>query len=76
MPHTRYTRLVRKSERAQLARQEKKLVALARQLHRGCSDSVELPLVMTAKQRRRTRLEESGRHKPARHADEAEIRAA
>lgn len=71
MPHSRYTREIRKSERAQLARQEKELVDLARQLRRGCPDAVELPIVMTAKQCRRTRLEERRRRKPDRQTDNA-----
>lgn len=66
MPRNRYTRLVRKSERIQFDRQEKKLAALVRALRRGITEPTELAFVMSAKERRSTRLEHKRRHKPTR----------
>lgn len=69
MPRNRYIKLVRIRERAQISRQEKALIELARQLKRGLTTPIELPLFMTAKQRRSARLAQKRRYKPERQAN-------
>jgi hypothetical protein len=76
MPRNHYTKVIRKSEHTQLARQEKELINLIRQLRRGIATSIELPVSMTAKQRRSARLAQKREHRPSRQPDTPEIRAA
>lgn len=62
MPRNRYTKLIRKCECVQLARQEKNLAALTRAIRRSITEPVEqLPFVMGAKERRSIRLEQKRR---------------
>lgn len=69
MPRNRYTKLVRKSERAQLTYQERELIGLVNQLRRGITGLIELPIFLTAKQRRNARLEQNHRRRPHRSFD-------
>lgn len=72
MPRNRYTRLIRTSERTQLAHQEKQLTQLIHQLRRGIP---EVPLILPqvgAKERRTARLTQKRLHKPARLNHDAE----
>lgn len=67
MARNRYTKLVRKEQRAQLDRQERELVAVRRSLRRPVTETAVTPASET-KQRRRTRLERRRLDKPARYA--------
>lgn len=69
MPRNRYTALVRRSERIRTARLERDLIELTRQLRRGLATPIELPLLLTAKQRRSARLEQKRQRKPQRSTD-------
>lgn len=71
MSRNRYTKLIRKEQCAQLARQEKELVALRRSLRRPVIDAVVTPATET-KQRRRVRLERRKQDKPARYTAPAD----
>lgn len=66
MPRNRYPKLVHEEQRAQLARQEKALAALARELHRpSVTQSETLQVTDVAKEQRRIRRDRNLRHKPA-----------
>jgi hypothetical protein len=65
MARNKYTSAIHKIERAQIARQEKELDALARDLLRA-SEELLLPVINEAKERRQVRLEHNRRHKPSR----------
>lgn len=67
MSRNRYTKLVRKEQHIQLARQEKELAAIRRSLRRSVVDAVVAPTA-ESKQRRRARLERRKWDKPARYA--------
>ena len=58
MPRNRYTKLVRKSERGAVVRQERELPALAREFRHKSAESAAAPLIDGAKEHRRTRLEQ------------------
>jgi len=49
MPRNRYTKLVRKSERGAVARQESELPALAREFRHKSAESAAAPLIDGAK---------------------------
>ena len=66
MPRNRYTKLVRKSERGAVARQESELPALAREFRHKSACPMQRPSSSGAKEHRRTRLEQKWRHKPER----------
>lgn len=72
MPRNRYTRLVRKQQQAQIARQEKELAALAKKLKIQDDETHEVPLVNKEKVRRSARIEQDRRHRSKRrgNADE------
>lgn len=72
MPHSRYTRVVRERERAQLAHQEKKLTQLIRQLRCGITESPAVLPLTDAKERRSARLTQNRLHKPSRPNHDAE----
>lgn len=66
MPRNRYTETIHKDERAQLARQEKHLSAIAKALRYPDAGSEVLVSINKTKIRRETRLDHKRRHKPAR----------
>ena len=67
MARNRYTNIVHKEQRALMARQEKELAVLARELHRTVAEPAAAPVIDNGKQRRRTRLEARRLHRPKRH---------
>lgn len=71
MPHTRYTKYVRKRERARLTQQERELSALARVLHRLFAEPVVVPQIELLKDRRRARLAASQLHESRRTTNAA-----
>lgn len=68
MARNRYTKIIRKEQRAQIAHREKELASLARELHRAVAEPVAAPVTDDGKQRRRTRLEARRLHRPNRDA--------
>ncbi|TNC23711.1 hypothetical protein [Amycolatopsis alkalitolerans] len=66
MPRTRYTRLVHEHDEIRQEEQIRALRRLAHELHRQPTDVVEMAMVIDLKDRRRARLEQNRRHKPAR----------
>ncbi|GAA4536562.1 hypothetical protein [Amycolatopsis samaneae] len=66
MPRNRYTKLIRKSERAQLAKQVAELAALEKELHGTSKPAAPLPVRNEVKEKRGTRLAHKRRHKPER----------
>lgn len=66
MSRNRYTKLIRKEQRIQLARQEKELLSIRRSLRRPVTETAVTPVPVT-KQRRRARLERRRLDKPARY---------
>lgn len=67
MSRNRYTRHVHDEQRKQIVHQEKKLAALAQELHQPQATQPEtLPVTDIAKERRRIRRDLNLRHKPAR----------
>jgi len=69
MSRNRYTKLVRKSERSQIVRQEKELTVIRRKLRQDAKPTAVL-LADEAKECRSARLEQKMRHK-ARHRGDA-----
>lgn len=67
MSRNRYTKLVHKEQRMQIARQEKELAAVRRTLRRP-DTNVAVSADIEIKQRRRARLERRRLDKPARYA--------
>lgn len=68
MSRNHYTKIIRKEQRALLARQEKALAVLARELHRTATEPAAAPVADDGKQRRRIRLEMRRLHRPNRDA--------
>lgn len=66
MPRNSYTKLIRKSERAQLAQQEEEMTRLARSLSRKDTDISSVQPAGDGKERHRIRREQKRRHKPER----------
>jgi hypothetical protein len=66
MSRSRYTKIIHEEQRVLLARQEKALADLARELRRTASESAEAPVADDGKERRRSRLESRRLHKPKR----------
>jgi len=66
MPRTLYTKIVHQEQRIQLARQEKALFTLARELHHKIAEPVVAPATDNGKRHRRVRIEQQQRHKPIR----------
>lgn len=64
MSRNHFTKECHKRDRDQLARQEKQLALLARQLRRGITESPAALLLIDAKERRSTRLAGNRLHKP------------
>jgi hypothetical protein len=66
MSRNGYTPLVRQRQRAQIAKQEKELIAIAQRL--SCLDegATEIPTTTKAKARRSARLEQTRRRKSER----------
>lgn len=67
MSRNHYTKIVHKEQRAQIARREKELTSLARELHRTVAEPAAAPATDDGKQRRRSRLETRRLHRPKRH---------
>ncbi|MCU1490281.1 MAG: hypothetical protein JWM85_1686 [Acidimicrobiaceae bacterium] len=65
MPRTRYTKIVHQEQRIQLARQEKALFALARELRREITEPSPAPITDSGKQHRHARLAQKHRHTTA-----------
>lgn len=68
MARNRFTKIIRREQRALMARQEKELAVLARELHRRIAEPAAAPVTDDGKQRRRTRLETRRLHRPNRGA--------
>jgi hypothetical protein len=68
MSRNRYTKIVRKEQRAQLVRQEKELVAIRRKLLCQDIESVTVSPRNEGKERRSARMERKRLNKPQRHA--------
>jgi hypothetical protein len=68
MSRNRYTKIVRKEQRAQFARQEKELVAIRRKLLCQDIESVTVSPRNDAKERRSARLERKRLNTPTRPA--------
>ena len=68
MSRNHYTKIVHKEQRVLIARHEKELADLARELHRKIAEPVAAPVTDDGKQRRRTRLETRRLHRPNRDA--------
>jgi len=66
MSRNRYTSLIHEEQRALIARREKELVALARELHRTIAEPAVAPVTDNGKRHRRARIEQRRRHKPIR----------
>jgi hypothetical protein len=66
MSRNRYTKLIRKEQHSQFARQEKELVAIGRTLRRQDVESVTVSPRSEAKERRSARLERKHLNKPTR----------
>jgi|GEM_PF-2732497 hypothetical protein len=66
MPRNRYTKAVREQEQALLARQEKELSTVARNIRCGNGESAVAPPINEAKKHRRARLKHKCRHKSER----------
>lgn len=73
MPRNRYTKVVRRSEREQIARQEKELDVIRRKLCGQDAESTLIPLANEAKKRRSARVEQNRRHKPKRQGGTAGV---
>ncbi|HEX3786114.1 MAG TPA: hypothetical protein VHX38_41230 [Pseudonocardiaceae bacterium] len=69
MSRNRYTTLIRKDQRAQLAAQEKALEILARELYGQAVSPVELPVADDRKPHRQARLEQKRRRRAAQRPD-------
>lgn len=63
MSRNHFTKECHKRDRDQLARQEKQLALLARQLRRGITESPIIPPLVGAKKRRSARLVQNRLHK-------------
>ncbi|WP_143268645.1 hypothetical protein [Amycolatopsis vastitatis] len=64
MPRNRYTKLVRKSTRAQIARQEAELRSLAQELRQPSPDFIPLSIRNEQKEKRSARVKHRRRAKP------------
>ena len=75
MSRNRFTKLIRSEERVQLARQDKELRQLIRDLNRNPAGLVELPCCLDAKGRRRNRLEQNRQYRIERTGDVLDLRS-
>jgi hypothetical protein len=73
MPRNKYTKAIRKDERARIAQQEKELESLTRELRRAVSENAVVVPANEMKVRRSARLEQKRLHKPISHVAVAAI---
>ena len=69
MPRNRYTTVVRKRTRAQMARQETELRSLRRELRHPSPDFIPLPVRNEEKEKRSDRVAHKRRVKPMRNSN-------
>jgi hypothetical protein len=73
MPRNRYTKTIRKEERARIAHQEKELESWARELRLAVAESTAVVAENEMKVRRSARLEQKRRHKPVRRSAATQV---
>jgi hypothetical protein len=72
MPRNRYTKLIRRAQRKQIAQQEHELVAIAQRLCFPDESTADIPHSPTAKERRIARLEQKRRRRSERQTSSAD----
>lgn len=68
MPKNSHTSRIRKAERAQIARQEKEAIEIAKRLAREIAEPVPAPAINADKARRSLRLAHKRKHKTVRNS--------